>query len=85
MKDITYQPAARKALRKMPLKTRRRIIGKIETYATDPASQKNNIKRLQGSDELRLRIGDYRVIFLDSTIIDVLKIGPRGSIYGDQR
>lgn len=83
MKDITYQPAARKALRKMPINTRRRIIGKIEDYATNPGSQANNIKRLQGSHELRLRVGDWRVIFLDGTIIDVVKVGPRGSVYGD--
>ena len=85
MKDVTYQPAARKALRKMPANTARRIRTKINAYADNPASQANNVKRLQGSDALRLRVGDYRVIFLDGTIIDVVRVGPRSSIYGDQK
>ena len=81
MKPITYKPAARKALRKMPVNTAKRIIGKINSYAKNPALQANNVRALKGRDGIRLRVGDYRVIMHEGIILDVLAIGPRGSIY----
>lgn len=81
MKPITYKPRATKALRSMPANTARRIIGKIEAYAADPASQENNVKSLKGSRAIRLRVGDWRVIMQDGIVLDVLDIGPRGGIY----
>lgn len=81
MKEIIYRSAARKALRKMPRNWAERIISKIEDYATDPNSQANNTKKLQGRDGIRLRVGDYRVIMQDGIVLDVLDIGARGQIY----
>ena len=81
MKPITYRPAAAKALRRMPANTARRIVGKIEVYAADPNSQQNNVKKLQGREGIRLRIGDWRVIMHDGEVLDILDIGPRGGIY----
>lgn len=65
----------------MPANSARRIIEKIEAYASDPASQGNNVKALRGRDGIRLRVGDWRVIMIDGVVLDVLEIGPRGSIY----
>ena len=66
----------------MPEGLARRIIGKIEQYAIDPASQANNVKALKGRSGLRLRIGDWRVIMNDDgVVLAVLEIGPRGSVY----
>lgn len=59
----------------------RRIVGKIEAYAKDPASQVNSVKALKGRDGIRLRVGDWRVIMHDGEVLDVLEIGPRGGIY----
>ena len=81
MREITYRPAAVKALRRMPANTARRIVGKIETYASDPSSQDNDVKKLQGRDGIRLRVGDWRVIMQDGEVLDVLNIGPRGGVY----
>ncbi|KRA55799.1 type II toxin-antitoxin system RelE family toxin [Devosia sp. Root635] len=81
MKPITYKPAATKALRKMPANTAHRIIGKIEAYAADPASQQNNVKALKGTQAIRLRVGDWRVIMHDGTVLDIIDIGSRGGIY----
>ncbi|MGV8854358.1 MAG: type II toxin-antitoxin system RelE family toxin [Devosia sp.] len=81
MKRITYKPPAVKALRKMPANTARRLVAKIEAYAIDPASQANNVTAMRGRAGIRLRIGDWRVIMLDDDVLDVLEIGPRGSIY----
>ncbi len=83
MKPVTYTRAALKALRKMPVDVAERIIGKIEQYAADPASQANNITVLKGREGIRLRVGDWRVIMNDNgVVLAVLDIGPRGSIYG---
>jgi mRNA interferase RelE/StbE len=65
----------------MPANTARRIIGKIEAYAADPASQRNNVKALSGTAAIRLRVGNWRVIMLDGLVLDILDIGPRGGIY----
>ncbi len=81
MKSITYQPAARKSLRKMPANTAKRVVSKIEAYAANPASQANNVKALKGEDAIRLRVGDWRVVMVDGDVIDVIRIAPRGSAY----
>jgi len=83
VKKIAYSNQARKTLLRIAVDDARRIQGKIEQYAQDPVSLSNNVKRLKGRDGLRLRIGDWRVIFHeDRETIDVLIIGPRGSVYG---
>ena len=81
MKEVFYQPAARKALRRMPANTATLIMGKIDAYALDPASQANNVKALKGREGIRLRVGDWRVIMRDGVVLAVLNIGPRGGIY----
>lgn len=81
MKQIAYSKDALKALRRMPTNTAERIRSKIEAYATDPASQANNVKALQGRPGIRLRVGDWRVIMEDGVVLDVLEIGPRGGVY----
>lgn len=81
MKLVSYSRSALKTLRKMPRDTAERIMGKVDQYAADPASQANNVKALQGRDGIRLRVGDWRVIMRDGEVLAVLEIGPRGSIY----
>lgn len=82
MKAIAYSKSAVKTLHRIPANEARRIVDKIEQYASDPKSQANNVKALTGSPYLRRRIGDWRVIMDDQgQILDILKIGPRGDIY----
>ncbi len=59
-----------------------RIMAKVEDYAADPASLANMATKLVGKDSVRLRIGDFRVLFRETaTEVIVLDIGPRSSIY----
>lgn len=82
MKQIVYGKAALKTFRRIPANEAKRIRSKIEQYAADPASQAANVKKLQGREGFRLRVGDWRVIFAeDGTVIDVIAIGPRGGVY----
>lgn len=81
MKTIFYTAAAARALR-MHANRAKLIRSKISQYATNPAAQANNVKRLNGVDAFRLRVGDFRVIFSETAeTITILDIGPRGDIY----
>lgn len=82
MKQVSYTKAAIRVLRRMPTNTAKLIRTKIEAYATDPASQANNVKSLKGREGIRLRVGDWRVIMDDQgNVLAVLEIGPRSGIY----
>lgn len=79
---VTYSAQAQKALRKMPTKTARRILGAIEKVAEDPERKDLDIKKLVGREGYRLRVGDWRVIYTkDGQILAVLRIAPRGNVY----
>lgn len=81
MKQVIFLPPAAKALRKHRADAAR-IVGKIEDYAREPGSLSNKVKALTGSRALRLRVGEYRVIFEETeTEVIVTAIGPRGSVY----
>ncbi|MBD0416681.1 type II toxin-antitoxin system RelE/ParE family toxin [Tianweitania sp. Rool2] len=84
MRQIHYSREALKPLTRMPTNTASLIRNKIEQYALDPVSQANNVKRLKGYEGyMRLRVGDWRVIFReDGTVVAIISVGPRGSIYG---
>lgn len=81
-KQINYTKEARRTLSRIPANERRRILSKIEQYAEDPRSQANNVVKLQDRPGYRLRVGDWRVIFDEfDNILEVEKIGSRGSVY----
>jgi len=65
----------------MPHTTALRILDKVNAYARDPASQANNVSALKGSDAIRLRVGDWRVIMVETNVIDVIRIAARGDAY----
>lgn len=61
---------------------RGKVRAKIDQLAADPASLANNVTRLVGRSESRLRVGDLRVIFhIDGDTLVVDDIGARGGIY----
>ena len=64
----------------MPRPTALRIRAKIDQYAGEPASVATNVAALKGEDALRLRVGDWRVIFrVEGAAMTVIEIAPRGS------
>lgn len=69
-------------LSRIPVNEANKIRSKIHQYATDPDSLANNVKKMQGEDAYRLRVGDWRVIFDEyDVVIEVIKIGSRGDVY----
>ena len=80
--EIRYSKAAVRALMHMPANTAMRIRAKIEQYAADPAGLANNVRRLRGGNEMRLRVGDWRVIFReDGVVLAIIRIAARGEAY----
>ena len=82
--EIRYTRDALRAIRKAPRKVAGNIAAKVEQLADGGKALANNIKKLQGREGYRLRVGDYRVIYtMDNgqLIITVVAVGPRGGIY----
>jgi mRNA interferase RelE/StbE len=84
MYSIEYSKAARKALKSMPGNTARLILEKVEALAVDPLAANNNVKKLTNHPGYRLRIGNWRVVYLlheQTLLIAVVRIAPRGDAY----
>ncbi|MEK6826002.1 MAG: type II toxin-antitoxin system RelE/ParE family toxin [Nanoarchaeota archaeon] len=78
---IVWDEKAYDSLNKLEPTISRRILKKVDGLSENPFSK--DIKKLKGSDDFRLRVGDYRVIFsIESNVIQILKVGHRKNIYG---
>lgn len=80
MYQIFLKKRAKKFIDALPLGEKRRLVSAIEQLPNG-----EDIKKLKGhSDLLRLRVGDYRVIYTvndGELIIIVIDAGNRGDIY----
>lgn len=66
----------------MSLDNQRRIVEALDTLLTQP--EVLDIKPLKGRPERRLRVGKYRVLFVEDSearVYVVTTIGSRGDIY----
>jgi len=82
MLEVRFSARAVKEFSKIDGKARRRIEEKIKQYANEPAALAANVKRLRGEGTLRLRVGDFRVVFfLEGRTMTILKIAHRREIY----
>ncbi|MEK6935351.1 MAG: type II toxin-antitoxin system RelE/ParE family toxin [Nanoarchaeota archaeon] len=78
--QVSYEKEALKELGALESSISKRIIKKIDEMSENPSSC--DIKKLKGNDYFRLRIGDYRVIFIfENMLIKILKVGHRKNIY----
>lgn len=82
MKRVIYTLVASKFLARLPDDVSLSIQRKMSAYAADPRAVAGSVKRLRGDKNLRLRVGNYRVIFEEETLtVIVIKIGHRSDIY----
>jgi mRNA interferase RelE/StbE len=80
--EIRYSKVARKALTRS--NKGRLILDKIEQLASDPESLANNLTQLKGRIEWRMRVQDWRVIFVHGDDhLQILDVLPRGAAYED--
>ena len=79
---IQYSKKATKALIKIPRNDKERIVATINKLANKEENKNLDIKKLQGLDGYRLRIGNYRVIYdIYGTIIDIEDVFHRQKNY----
>ncbi len=79
---IIWDEKAYDSLKNFETIVSRRILKKVEELTENPFSK--DIKKLKGSDEFRVRVGDYRIIININTstkIIQILRVGHRKNIY----
>lgn len=79
---VLYTSRARRDLRNLDHQVARRVILVIERLAGD--DPRSDIRKLAGTDEYRLRAGEWRVRFKrdESTReITILRVLPRGRAY----
>jgi mRNA interferase RelE/StbE len=79
---IELRPAAVRALRKIDSDMRGRVQGAIALLAQDPRPPA--ARALQGRPGLRVRVGDYRIIYTvsdDVLLVVVVAVGHRRDVY----
>ena len=80
MKRIDWTDPARTDVRSLSKATAMHILSALHRFAESGAG---DVKALQGREELRLRIGDYRLLFVcpDSDTVEVRRVRHRGEAY----
>ncbi len=81
--QIQILPSAQRELARLPERERKRVDKRIQSLASEP--RPSGTKTIQGSKGLlRLRVGDYRVIYEtedDQLVVIVVKVGHRSKVY----
>ncbi len=80
--SVSFASRADKDMNRLDPPVRQRVADGIERLADDDPS--TDVRKLKGSDELRLRVGDWRVRFERDAAkreIVVLRVLPRGKAY----
>ncbi len=80
---VEARPRVRKAMRRMDPQVRRNVLAKMRALATDPRPP--GAEPLQGHPPwLRVRIGDYRIIYAvdeQARVVTVAEVGHRRDVY----
>jgi mRNA interferase RelE/StbE len=75
-------PPARRDLRRLDPPVKRRIVDALDRFIVDPHAA--DIRKLSGSGEWRLRVGEWRVRFEfddEALLVIVTRVLPRGRAY----
>lgn len=80
MKRIVWTDPAKSDVRNLSKPVAMQVFSALLRFAE---SGLGNVKALQGRDELRLRIGDYRLFFVcpDADTIEIRRVRHRGEAY----
>ncbi len=78
-KTLVYVPAAARDFWKLPPEIQERLTERLYRFAL---SGEGDVKRLRGSSLVRLRDGEYRVVFEEeATRLTIVAVGHRREIY----
>ena len=82
MRTIVFARKAAREFDALDLTVRQRIETALDQFAVDPLALQSQIKRLKGDMAMRLRVGDWRIIFdLTHDEIVVLAVAHRREVY----
>ena len=79
---LLIKPSAAKVLEGLPLKDRGRIVKRIHGLSAEPRPA--GLEKLSGQDKLRVRQGNYRILYLIDDSLQtatIVKIGHRRDDY----
>jgi mRNA interferase RelE/StbE len=77
--EVVFTAAATRQWLSLSADVRRRLDGKLMTFAR---AGQGRVKRLKGRAGMRLRVGDWRIIFyVEGDTITVIAVGHRRDIY----
>ncbi len=79
---VRLKPRAERDLDRLPINVARRIWQKLLALENDPRPPA--VSKLEGSDAYRIRVGDYRVVYLiddRSRVVEVVRAAHRREIY----
>ena len=80
---LELAPTAQRDLRRLDRQVMHRVLTALDRVVDDP-DRATAVRRLSGRPELRLRVGDWRVLFVRDDrqrAIQVLRVLPRGRAY----
>jgi mRNA interferase RelE/StbE len=81
---VEITPPARRDLRRVDPPVRQRVLDALDRLVADPPT--GDVIKLQGREEWRLRVGDWRVLLRldhEQLAVHVLRVLPRGRAYRD--
>lgn len=79
---VMITKVARKQIARLPKRTAARVLDAVAGLAHDP--RPTGVEKLVGQDRYRIRIGDYRVLYLVTDaelVVTVVQAGHRRQIY----
>jgi mRNA interferase RelE/StbE len=80
--EVFIKPSAEREMNALPANVFSRVAKMILTLESDP--RRHGCRKLHGADGFRLRVGDYRIIYLinDATrIVEVIAVAHRREVY----
>ncbi len=83
MWSVEFSREATKALLRMPREQAARIRKRIDVLARDPIGARN-VKKLTEHPGYRLRVGNWRVLYLldgDRVVIQIVRVAHRREVY----
>ena len=79
---VEILPAVERQLRRIDSGPRRRVDAAIQALAAEP--RPHGCRKLSGSEEYRIRVGDYRIVYGLSDrllLVLVVRVGSRADVY----
>jgi mRNA interferase RelE/StbE len=80
---LEFTRDAVKALLRMPRDQATRVRRRLDELTRDPIGAPN-VKKLTGHPGFRLRVGDWRIVYLlhnDRLVVQIIRIASRGEVY----